>query len=205
MSEIKEIPTITGQDLRAWWNQLSSDWRNVFCDTVFNKDHSYIPLDSDLYDIAKLEVLRIAGPSAMNANTSITLNDLSGIRELKKLTILIVTHHNIKDLEEISEIRGIKTLIMNDNSIENIEGIGKLVLLEECYLQNNKIQSIKSIEKLNNLKTLYCNNNEVTSLDGINKGHSDSLINFYCLPNPGLSNKEVMICERDLYIKCRKG
>lgn len=91
-----------------------------------------------------------------------------------------------------------------NNQVDSLEGIEALTDLKELYCNVNQIQSLKPLEGLTNLHTLYCNYNLISNLDGIGEQHTDTLENFYCLPNPNLKDSVAVRYEREMGIRCKK-
>lgn len=191
-------------ELKEWWNALEEQWKRAYHEVVFKTDASSQPSMDDLKKLKAISVLRFAGPQAPFPNISFELSNLSGILDLTNLTLLIVINHQLKHIDEVASLVNLKSLFVNENQIEQIDGVRDLENMEECYFQKNNIVSLKPLKKLTKLKTVYCHHNKLTSLEGLTEEHADELGQFFCLPNSGLSNKQVMKTERDLYIRCQK-
>jgi Leucine-rich repeat (LRR) protein len=194
----KELHTITNPSI--WWESLSSKWQQAFSHAVIQKEK---PSEEDLQNICNMTVLRLAGPTAPHSNCPVELTDLSGVRELKNLEMLVITHHAIESVEEISGLTNLKSLFLFNNLISSLKGIENLHQLEMLYVNSNELRSIKEIEQLTNLKELYVSDNRLTSLEGLTEQHADHLERFVCLPNKELKQKNIIYAERELGIMCR--
>lgn len=186
---------------QQWWKSLSPQWRQAFSLSILQKTDE--PTEADLEILINLKVLRLAGPKAPHPNCTFELNDLSGIKALSKLEILILSHHAIENIKEVTNLTLLKSLFVFNNQIKSLEGIEVLINLEQLYVQCNQLISIKEIEQLLKLKELYVNDNNIISLEGLTEAHSDNLQKFVCLPNKGLKQKEIIHTERELGIICR--
>lgn len=184
-----------------WWNNLEPQWQQTFSMVVLS--HQREPTEEELGELLNLTTIRLAGPSAPFPNCAFELTNLSGLQQLRKLTIVVVTHHKIESIEVIGLLQGLQSLFLLNNSIASLTGIENLLKLEQLYVQHNQIGSIKPVEKLLNLKEFYIHDNCITSLDGLTENHSDKLTNFICRPNSLLKQKEIIRAERDLGIMCR--
>jgi hypothetical protein len=184
-----------------WWQQLEPQWKQAFAETFFK--HANEPASEELASLHQAPAIRFAGPSAPYPNISFELTNLSGITQLINLEILVVTHHQIEAINELKSLRGLSSLFLYNNKIKSLEGIEELLKLWQLYVQSNKIESILSVKKLINLKEFYINDNCITSLEGLTEEHADKLENFFCKPNEGLKQKELMRVERELGIRCR--
>jgi Leucine-rich repeat (LRR) protein len=185
----------------SWWNGLEKQWKDAFSITSFR--HFNTPTTSEIEQLYASPVLRLAGPRAPYPNMSFELTNLSGIAALNNLEILVVTHHQIKNISLLQSLKKLKSVFLFNNEIENLKGIEELANLEQLYVQYNKIESLKPVKALTNLKEMYINNNLLTSLDGLTEDHSEKLNMFFCKPNEGLKQKEIIYTENQLGIKCR--
>ena len=184
-----------------WWKSLSPQWRQAFAMSVLL--HSNEPTEDEIEQLLKMQVLRLAGPTAPFSNCSIELTDLSGIAAMHRLETMIVTHHAIETIGEVAALTQLKSLFLFNNRINSLEGIEGLGNLEQLYVQCNQLSSIKPIRNLLNLEEVFISDNNLTSLDGLTEAHADNLKKFVCLPNAKLKQKEIIHVERNLGIICR--
>ena len=188
-------------DHQDWWKQLEPQWQEAFGLPVLG--HSNEPNSHELDMLFNMQTLRLVGPTAPFPNMQYELTNLKGIRHLRKMTILIITHHKIIQTRLLSNLPDLKSLFLFNNSIIGLEGIESLTKLEQLYVQCNQISSIKPLEQLINLREVYINDNRIASLDGLTEKHSDKLNLFVCRPNEQLKQKEIIRVERELGIICR--
>jgi hypothetical protein len=185
----------------AWWNGLSQQWKQAFAETCFH--HSHAPTPTELAQLASAPALRFAGPRAPFPNMSFELTDLSGVKALTELEILVVIFHQLETITEVKHLPKLKSLFLYNNRLSNLQGIEDLTDLEQLYVQGNQLESIEPVEKLVNLKEFYINDNNIASLAGLTEEHADKLELFFCKPNANLKQKEILRVERDLGIRCR--
>lgn len=183
------------------WNHLEQQWKEAFGVTMLG--HINPPTISEIEKLYTSKVLRFAGPKAPYPNMPFELTNLSGIKDFQSLEILVVTHHQFSSIKALQSLRKLKSLFLFNNKIESLEGIEDLTELEQLYVQFNKIDSLKPLQKLTRLKEVYVNNNLITSLEGLTEEHSEKLEVFFCKPNDGLKQKEIIYAENQLGIKCR--
>lgn len=184
-----------------WWRQLSKQWKDAFAQTCFK--HNAEPTPHELAQLSAASALRFAGPKAPYPNMTFSLTDLSGVAHLANLEVLVVIHHELESIHEVKDLVRLKALFLLDNKIKSLEGIEALMQLEQLYVQINRIKSLRPVEGLVNLKELYIHDNQLTSLEGLTEHHTDKLQLLVCKPNTGISQKELMRVERELYIRCR--
>ena len=185
-----------------WWEQLEPQWKEVF--GLIATGHQNEPTNVELETIFSIPTIRLAGPTAPYPNMQFELTNLSGLRYLSNLSILIITHHKIENIEVLSHLTNLKSLFLFNNNIKSLHGIEALTQLEQLYVQCNQITSIKPIEQLINLKELYISDNRIETLDGLTEKHSDKLTMFMCRPNELLRQKEIIRAENELGIICRR-
>ncbi|MEO6673937.1 MAG: leucine-rich repeat domain-containing protein [Ginsengibacter sp.] len=184
-----------------WWKELEPQWKQAFAETFFG--HTNEPTQNELAHLYQVPAIRLAGPSAPYPNMSFGLTNLSGIMTLNNLEILVATDHQIETIRELESLPGLCSLFLYNNKIKSLEGIEELIKLSQLYVQSNKIASILPVQKLVNLKEFYINDNRITSLEGLTEEHADKLERFFCKPNQGLKQREILRIEKELGIRCR--
>jgi Leucine-rich repeat (LRR) protein len=146
----------------------------------------------------------MAGPTAMFPTMSFELDDLSGVARLAKLEILVVVNQNIQSFEELSGLSSLHSLFLFSNRLKVLKGVEKLRGLKKLYINDNLITTLQALSNVTGLETLHCANNKITSLKGIGTQHKD-LKEFFCLPNEGIWQSEILRFETEVKIRCLKG
>ncbi|MDE1190600.1 MAG: hypothetical protein PW786_00420 [Arachidicoccus sp.] len=188
-------------DYLHWWTSLEVQWQRAFGEVFFM--HSTIPSEEEAERLFSTEVLRFAGPGAAYANMDFQLHNLSGLRALKQLKILVVTHHDIRTLDDLKDITGLKSLFIFNNVIDSLKGIEQMKDLEQLYAHCNHIHNLQPVSGLTNLRELYVHYNQLENLSGLTAEHSEKLHTFYCKPNDKLKQKELIHTEINLGIRCK--
>lgn len=191
--------------LQSWWATLSDPWKHSFNEVMLRRSTIDMPGPEELYSIQQCQTLRLAGPTAPYPNMTQELEDLSGIRDLPNLSILIVIFHKLSGITELSSPNQITSLFLHNNQITSLDGLEAMFNLQEIYFNVNQVHSLQPLANLTNLHTVYCNYNLISSLAGIGIQHRPQLKNFICLPNDLLPESEVIMMERDTGIRCKKG
>ena len=191
--------------LQSWWATLSDPWKHALNEVMLRRSTIDMPGPDELYQIQQCQTLRMAGPTAPYPNMTQELEDLSGIRDLPNLSILIVVFHKLSGITELSNPNQITSLFLHNNQITSLEGLEAMVNLQEIYFNVNQVHSLQPLANLTNLHTVYCNYNLISSLAGIGIQHQPKLKNFICLPNDLLPESEVIMMERETGIRCKKG
>ena len=190
---------------KQWWDNLEDQWKRAFHQAVLGTgDTIDTPSDEQLIAIWTNPNLRFVGPSGPYSNLNFQLTNLSGIKGMTHLNILIASFHQIKSIDEVSTIPDLQSLFLHSNEIGDLNPIKELIQLENLYIQNNQISKIEALRSLTNLHTVYLVNNPLVSLEGITENHSQKLTKFYVLPNDNLPQKEVIRCENTNGVRCLK-
>lgn len=189
----------------AWWNQLEEQWKLAFSQVFFLKREAYTPSEAEILDLWTVPVLRFASPGAANPNMGFELTNLSGLRGLKKLELLFVTHHKITTLEDISDMAQLKQLIVNNNKISSLAGVEKMAHLEKLFVHNNQITSLEEVAFLSQLIEFTCFKNPLASLRGLAAEHQPNLQRILALPNEYLTENEVSKAEKATGLVLEKG
>lgn len=196
----------TPEDRSQWWNNLSEPWKLAIEQSYLKPEISgKSPDDNWLSDFLTTPVIRIVGSSAPYPTTDQLLDDLKPLSVFGQLEHLFVTHVGLKSLDGIGALKTLKSLFVHNNDLTHINDISHLTNLEELYIQHNQIKSLMPVQKLIKLHTLYCVRNAFDNLEGITPQHESHLKRFICLPNEGISFREINRVQADYGIECKKG
>jgi len=195
------------QRARKWWQDLEMQWKMAYNEAVFGTGPTVEPPKDDLlmFLLTQVDVLRFAGPLAMNPNMTTVLTNLSGLIPLYNLRYLSITNMQIESLQPLAQFTKLEHLFCNENKIKSLDGIQGLQNLKELYAQSNQITDLSPIKKLTQLKTIYIHSNQIKTVEGLTTKHGDHLKAFYVLPNENLPDREILRVQNELGIICRKG
>jgi Leucine-rich repeat (LRR) protein len=194
----------TPEKRAEWWNGLEEQWQKAFKQAVLQKSQYHEPTDKDYQFVLESEVARFVGPRGMTPNMDFELTNLSGIKYLSNLTLLISTHQVLKDISGVEHLSKLKSLFLNGNKIKNIRELHYLPQLTHIYCNANQITNLQPIQRLTNLEVLYCCYNRLENLEGITQYHAKKLKEFVPLPNEAIKLSEIKRIE-EMEIKCKKG
>ena len=189
---------------KAWWNELEPQWKKAHNMAILQQQPTHQPSDDELLSILNVSAVRYVGPSGTHPNLNFTLTNLSGLKHLTDLSIVIATHHHLTGLEGIEHLRKLEKLFVNNNRLKEIKTIGYLSQVTELYCQSNELKNLCPVDTLHSLKVLYCCDNELRSFKGITSAHAKNLTQFVGLPNDRVSNTEVRRLEL-AGIRCERG
>lgn len=118
----------------------------------------------------------IAGRSYSADTTEIKLegaglknSDIKNLKDLKKLTIVIINDNNISDLSVFSEMSWLEGLWVNNNNISDLSPLKDLKNLKYLSVEDNNISSLSSLSGTRNLEQLWCGGNPISDLSPISK------------------------------------
>ena len=194
----------TAKKRQAWWTGLEAQWQKAFNQGVLQEANDYQPTDKELVYLLTAPTLRLVGPKAMHPSIDFELTNLSGIKHLTDLTMLIVSNNALVNLAGIEHLDKLMSLFVNANKLTNIRAVYYLPQLKELYLNVNQLTDIQPVAPLTNLTTLYCCYNRLTSFQGLTSAHVSHLKAFTSLPNDEVSSQEIKRLEQ-LGINCKKG
>jgi hypothetical protein len=195
------------QRARKWWQDLEVQWKMAYNEAAFGIGPTLEPPKDDLlmFLLTQVDVLRFAGPTAINPNMSTILTNLSGLIPLYHLKYLSLTNMHVESLQPLARFTQMEHLFLNDNRIKSLDGIQAMTELKDLYVQNNQIRDMSPIKKLTKLKTIYIHSNKIDTVNGLTAKHGDHMKEFYVLPNDNLPDREVLRVQNELGIICRKG
>lgn len=118
----------------------------------------------------------IAGRSYSADTTEIKLegaglknSDIKNLKDLKKLTIVIINDNNISDLSVFSEMSWLEGLWINNNSVSDLTPLKNLKNLKYLSAEDNNISSLSPLSGTRNLEQLWCGGNPISDLSPISK------------------------------------
>jgi len=193
----------TSDKLRAWWNSQEEQWQIAFNQAVLRKSDDYQPTEEEIKYIIETPTLRLVGPRGMHPNIDFELTNLSGVKHLSNLTILVVSHQKLTHLEGIEHLSQLESLFVNANKLTNLKEVHYLPQLKELYCNVNQIIDLHPLANLTQLEVINCQYNKLNSLEGITPKHAE-LKEFIVLPNEKIMEKERMRIE-EMGIQCKKG
>jgi len=194
----------TTEKRTSWWKTLETQWKKAFNQVILRKEKNYTPSDEEIKYVLETPTLRLVGPSGMHPSIDFELTNLSGIRHLTDLTLLVLSQNALTNLEGIEHLKQLKTLFVNNNKLTHLKEVGYLPQLKQLYCNANQIVDILPIANLSKLTVLNCVYNCLNTLEGILPNHANTMKDFYCLPNDNIIQEEVFRVET-MGIACKKG
>lgn len=105
-----------------------------------------------------LETLTISGDPE---DSSKSFEDLTPLKDLKKLKLLRLSHNAIKDLTPLKDLTGLEKLYISHNQIEDVSPLNNLTSLTQLDFAKNKVEDMSSIKDLTKLDTLDIIGNKI--------------------------------------------
>jgi len=187
------------EKLKTWWNELSSDWQDVFIDQMkFNGDYTAENLQK-LVNLESIQVIDKPGIHNLNpvswfmnlktltvSNTRVS--DITPLFGLPYLSELNLPNNPVFQVTGITQIKSLKKLNLESTSVEDLSVIGQLAWLKELNIGGTLIKKLKDIEGMSNLETLVINNTSVKSLKGVESLQNLKTLRCY---RTGISSKKI--------------
>lgn len=170
--------------------QFPDYWVEKKIRIVLNKPTGYIT-KSDLLTIKELNYFFYYYPEDLNGlqlctnleeltlfMSSRLIEDLTPLKDLKKLKKLSLGINKVSDLSPLKDITSLEILSLSRNNVVDISHLKNLTNLTSLILDENQIKDITPIKNLPNLKVLdITNNNMNVTTDSANKKVIDYLKN----------------------------
>ena len=141
-------------ELKTWWEELSSEWRSVFKKKLNLKD-------SVSYDQLKV-VLKTSEIDISNNKKIKNLKPLTKLTRLKKLNC---SNTNISDLYPIRNLNKLEVLNCRETKVSTIKHLQYATKLQDLYLDDTKISDLSVVENFQELKKLSFRNTNVSNID----------------------------------------
>ncbi len=161
-------------ELKDWWNDLSSSWKNVF-----KKMQKIVeaPTEEELHQIATSTIIYIAENKDIESldalsqlsdlkqlycyNTAIT--DLKPLSRLHQLEVLDCHNTAIAELAPLQNLKHLDTLIVGYTKIADLRALKALKGLSTIDIQHTQVSDLEPISELPSLKIVYCNDTPLAS------------------------------------------
>ncbi len=99
----------------------------------------------------------------------IPVYDLSPLKKLSNLRILILSTTPVNNIEPLATLTNLKTLKINGTDVYDLEPIKVLLNIESLDLSNTQISTLESISELTNLRELEIYGTNISYLEPIKK------------------------------------
>ena len=108
-----------------------------------------------------LETLTISGNPD---DSSKSFDDLTPLKDLKKLKLSRLSHNAIKDLAPLKDLTGLEKLYISHNQIEDVSILNNLKNLKNLDISVNKVNNISELKDLTKIENLDMRNNEISDI-----------------------------------------
>ena len=123
------------EELRLWWQGLSSDWKNVFKSTV--------PADTISTDVllqfSKLDSLNLQGSP---------ITDLSPLMALKKLRYLNVSSTQVSDINPLRFLKNLTVLDISNTVVRHLDILSYTRNIQKLNISGTRVRQIEPLQNL---------------------------------------------------------
>ena len=135
----------------------------AFAHRSYDENYNVLEFNSikGLETAKNLETLTISGDPD---DSSKAVEDLTPLKDLKKLKLLRLSHNTIKDLTPLKDLTGLEKLYISHNQIEDVSIINNLKNLKNLDISVNKVNNISVLKDLTNVENLDMRNNEISDI-----------------------------------------
>ncbi len=181
------------EELRNWWNSLSTNWKtrlgkdvklydSIPIETVgmisnvdFMASYPIIdPISGDTVlkdkifknDMAELDskLKQVTQKQYVNISGLREIISVEPLSELSDLLVLDISCTSVEDIKILRNANKLKVLHANSTLIEDISALKYVITLEELEIANNNIENIAVVTNLKNLQKLNISNTMVNRL-----------------------------------------
>lgn len=140
-----------------WYNSLSAGWKQVLLDEF----------EIDGYSSDE-EFKRMINTSTLRISVQHQIDDLSPVKNFKKLKRLSISRNRIEDYSNLSSLSNLESLTIYGNPIKTLESLGELSNLKELILGDCPLKEFGDLSRLSSLEYL-----SITKLPSVTNTLSD--------------------------------
>ncbi|HNP19132.1 MAG TPA: leucine-rich repeat domain-containing protein [Fulvivirga sp.] len=143
------IVVINSEELSAWWNGLSPNWKNALRPYIANGKEQ--PTKEQLAKLISIDSLNVAGNG---------LEDLVPLSKFLRLRYLNISDNTIANFDELRNLSGLIELRASHTGLTVVRSILSLNKLQKLDLSDNQLttESVMKLSKLKNLTLLNIDN-----------------------------------------------
>lgn len=140
------------EELSAWWQMLSDEWKKVF--------RSFVTLDNEptreqLHELTYLKKIDISGKKLISV--------LEPLKKLPALEELYASNSGIKEIIPVKEMLNLKILDISFCEVADITPVAGLKSMQSLNISSSRITDLKAIAGLRNLRSLSVENCAIAS------------------------------------------
>ncbi|MBT1702901.1 leucine-rich repeat domain-containing protein [Chryseosolibacter indicus] len=143
-SNPKVLVIFATEDLRTWWDNLPSVWRDVLSRKArINVNPS------------KEELARVTNLDSLNIANYISIKTLEPLQRLQKLKVIIMDHTGVTDLSPIKDHKNIHTLDISDTYTTDLSPLRDFARLKVLKADNSRVKNIDTLSYIPGLQKLF--------------------------------------------------
>ena len=140
------------EELSAWWQKLSDEWKKVF--------RSFVTLDNEptreqLHELTYLKKIDISGKKLITV--------LEPLKKMAALEELFASQSGIKDIVAVKELLNLRILDISSCEVADLSPVFGLKSMQSLNISSTKITDLKAIAGLRNLRSLSVENCAIAS------------------------------------------
>lgn len=156
----------TAKKRAAWWKKLEAQWKKAFNVVLTGEEVIVMPSDEKILKLFRIK--RLSFYYTSKTRLSFRLTNLSGLRDLTRLSTLNVANHKLVDLKGTEELHNLRYFNCSRNNLKSLQGIKHLSSLKQFLCAHNNL-SVKDLQNLNDkidgLESLDCRYNNLSDED----------------------------------------
>lgn len=167
-------------DLRRWWNELSSSWKTIlgkdmfvgndvpmsavdtYNDTVALMDGVKTMIDGNQF---YLNLNQILGMTSLDLSGNLTIADLGPLGKLSAMQQVNLSGTPVSDLMPLHNTNNLEVLDISGTSVYSLEPLRYCTHLKKLRMKNTQIQDITLLSSFTGMEALDLSQTPVTSLE----------------------------------------
>lgn len=138
------------EDLRGWWEDLPSVWRDVLSRMA---RVSYRPSKEELALVTKLD--------SVNLSDFVSIKNLTPLSKLHDLKVIVASNTGISDLTPLRNHRALRVIDVSNTSVNDLSELSGKDNLRIIRAENTGVAAIDTLKELPALVTLYLDGSAV--------------------------------------------
>ncbi|SFE59213.1 leucine-rich repeat domain-containing protein [Thermoflexibacter ruber] len=144
------------EELKAWWTNLSPDWKGIF--------GSYVNLP-DTVSLAHIK--NITALERIDLSTNKQINDIEPLNRLTNLKEVNLSNTSVSNLLPLRNLSNLEILNCSNTQANSLEALKYSLNVREIYCNNSQISDLEPLRSLQKIEKLYISNTPVSDLSPI--------------------------------------
>jgi Leucine-rich repeat (LRR) protein len=180
-------------DMRNWWNGLTSEWRQIFGKGISVGDTLHLNNISQFHDSVAMAggqtiridstpvfraIIGIYGRKGLDVSGNPSIKDLAPVSKLSALVTLNVSNTGIDDLTEIRNLNNLENLDVSGTLVASLTPLKYAVKIKSLKMAKTLVDDLSLVAGFTGLELLDFSNTPIEKLDPIRDLSNLSMLNL---------------------------